>query len=111
MNVSYNTNFIYVPEGIYKPELEGHYLKSKRAYRLPNNPYAWQQLYQTYRQEAYKLMYQKKMQGLYKIKAFKKQKDIKGDKRLRPYQRVDVEYIRMVKNAGVFNEMRTGEYL
>jgi SNF2 family DNA or RNA helicase len=39
----------------------------------------------------------------------KNKNDTDGDKRLRPYQRVDVEFLTMRKNAAVFNEQRTGK--
>ena len=39
----------------------------------------------------------------------KNKSDTNGDPRLRPYQRVDVEFLSMRKNAAVFNEQRTGK--
>ncbi len=39
----------------------------------------------------------------------KNRNDTDGDSRLRPYQRVDVEFLSMRKNAAVFNEQRTGK--
>lgn len=35
--------------------------------------------------------------------------DVPGDERLRPYQRVDVNYLKQIGSAGIFNEQRTGK--
>jgi SNF2 family DNA or RNA helicase len=35
--------------------------------------------------------------------------DCEGDQRLRTYQRVDVNYLTKIPNAGIFNEQRTGK--
>ena len=39
----------------------------------------------------------------------KRAEDISGDERLRPYQRVDVAFIKKRKNTAIFNEQRTGK--
>lgn len=39
----------------------------------------------------------------------KNKSDTDGDTRLRPYQRIDVEFLTMRQNAAVFNEQRTGK--
>lgn len=39
----------------------------------------------------------------------KAKQDTEGDVRLRPYQKVDVEYLKKVPCAGIFNEPRTGK--
>lgn len=44
-----------------------------------------------------------------KLLGLKQLEDIEGDKRLRPYQRVDVHYLKHLDNAGIFNEQRTGK--
>ena len=43
------------------------------------------------------------------VYTIKNKNDTHGDTRLRPYQRVDVEFLKMRKNAAVFNEQRTGK--
>jgi SNF2 family DNA or RNA helicase len=43
------------------------------------------------------------------VYTIKNKNDTDGDSRLRPYQRVDVEFLTMRKNAAVFNEQRTGK--
>lgn len=43
------------------------------------------------------------------VYTIKNKSDTDGDARLRPYQRVDVEFLTMRKNAAVFNEQRTGK--
>lgn len=43
------------------------------------------------------------------VYTIKNKNDTQGDARLRPYQRVDVEFLSMRKNAAVFNEQRTGK--
>jgi SNF2 family DNA or RNA helicase len=43
------------------------------------------------------------------VYSIKNKNDTNGDPRLRPYQRVDVEFLTMRKNAAVFNEQRTGK--
>jgi SNF2 family DNA or RNA helicase len=43
------------------------------------------------------------------VKLIKTQDDTKGDERLRPYQRVDIQFIKSRQNVGIFNEQRTGK--
>jgi SNF2 family DNA or RNA helicase len=43
------------------------------------------------------------------VKLIKSKDDTAGDARLRPYQRVDIEFIKTRQNVGVFNEQRTGK--
>jgi SNF2 family DNA or RNA helicase len=43
------------------------------------------------------------------VYTIKNKNDTDGDPRLRPYQRIDVEFLTMRKNAAVFNEQRTGK--
>lgn len=43
------------------------------------------------------------------IKKIKSKEDAPGDERLRPYQRVDIEFIKSRQNVGIFNEQRTGK--
>lgn len=40
---------------------------------------------------------------------FKYRENAPGDERLRPYQRVDVDYLKRLPSAGIFNEQRTGK--
>ena len=44
-----------------------------------------------------------------KVYNIKSKVDAEGDTRLRPYQKVDVEFIALRESAGIFNEQRTGK--
>ena len=44
-----------------------------------------------------------------KVYTIKSKEDTNGDERLRPYQRVDAEFLELRESAGVFNEQRTGK--
>jgi SWI/SNF-related matrix-associated actin-dependent regulator 1 of chromatin subfamily A len=43
------------------------------------------------------------------VKLIKSKEDTDGDERLRPYQRVDIEFIKTRQSVGIFNEQRTGK--
>lgn len=78
-------------------------------YRLPNTIGVLKELkmmgiigeYETYLKER-----QTNQELYFRMKSWD---DYEGDERLRPYQRVDVAYLKMLPNAGIFNEQRTGK--
>lgn len=86
---------------------------SKKMWKFPNNIYMLRDLLRHFpilkhnmELVDYGKMLRAKMDRLLEIK---KLEDTPGDPRLRPYQRVDVEYLKEVESAGVFNEQRTGK--
>lgn len=106
--------FIYVklPQRIGE-QLNGNYLKSKSVWRFPRNLYAIQELYQVITDPSIKNQLMQEWRRLdhsrKRLLAFKTKDDAKGDERLRPYQRVDVKFLKQIPHAGIFNEQRTGK--
>lgn len=89
--------------------LGADYLKGKNAWRLPINLHTINDLLKhTITPDLLKL--QKTLQNYYTFARDTKRKlDTNGDDRLRPYQRVDIEYIQGRQSVGIFNEQRTGK--
>ena len=44
-----------------------------------------------------------------KVKQLKEREDCEGDPRLRPYQRVDLDFLKRLKHCAIFWEMRLGK--
>jgi SNF2 family DNA or RNA helicase len=89
-------------------QLDAIWVKSKGKYRVPNTLGALRELH---KQGFNVVEYGKK-----KAEARKKLLDIKNnsqselmDKRLRPYQQSDINFLQHIPNAGIFNEQRTGK--
>lgn len=93
--------------------LNGVWSKSERMYRFPKNIFVIRELEQAFPHLRFdptiqdlKQRLEEKRRQLLSIKA---KEDTEGDPRLRPYQRVDVEYLSRLPCAGIFNEPRTGK--
>lgn len=79
----------------------------EQAYRLPNTVGVLEELAKIgYHTMPY---LSKKLQARQKLLDLKRLDDCEGDPRLRPYQRVDVNYLKQIGSAGIFNEQRTGK--
>lgn len=118
MEVKFDNNFVYVKtpysdRNFVSQGLNGVWVKSKNGYRFPKNLHAMRELLRSYPQlrdnysfvEAGKHM--KSVQETFL--ELKKVENADGDGRLRPYQRVDVNYLKQLPSAGIFNEPRTGK--
>lgn len=93
--------------------LNGVYSKKEKMNRFPKNYHAMRELLKAYPLLAYNPQF---VETGKKLKAardamleLKSKQDTDGDPRLRPYQRVDVEYLERLPAAGIFNEPRTGK--
>jgi SNF2 family DNA or RNA helicase len=113
MDVEFANDFLYFPANeTTARRLDAKYLKSKKAYRLPNTIGALKELHNYgYNVSAY---------GSHKANARQEFLALKNldtndvlhmelDQRLRPYQRVDIHYLTQLPHCAVFNEQRTGK--
>jgi SNF2 family DNA or RNA helicase len=89
-------------------KLDAIYVKSKKQWKLPNTLGALRELH--------KLGFDVMEYGKKKAEAREKLLQIKSsdpttfqDKRLRPYQQTDINFLGHLPHAGVFNEQRTGK--
>jgi SNF2 family DNA or RNA helicase len=94
-------------------DLGASWVESRKEWRTPNTIGALKELgYKLFsfanviNISAYLMEKESKRNELLKLKALD---DCEGDRRLRPYQRVDVNYLTKIPNAGIFNEQRTGK--
>ena len=105
-----DTDFIYF-ESTTKlaVKLGASYSKRNQSFRLPINLHSLKELMQ-HSQAPELLELHKKVGDYYdKLKSIKAKRDTEGNERLRPYQRVDVEFTGNRERVGVFNEQRTGK--
>jgi SNF2 family DNA or RNA helicase len=101
-------DFIYfiAPETTAR-KLDAVWVKSKAAWKLPNTLGALRELHRAGFNVA---EYGKQKAELREVHlTYKYLDDAFGDERLRPYQRVDVRYLKNLPHAAVFNEQRTGK--
>ena len=108
--IGHDDNFVYIT-GTTKEanSLGAVFVKSKNAFRLPITNKTLQDLYTEIKdKEILPLLQDAKNQEKQAIQT-KAKEDTEGNKRLRPYQRVDVEFIKSKDSVAVFNEQRTGK--
>ena len=108
----YDKNYIYYrTDKETAKELDGTYIYARKAYRVYISLEAIQELEDTDFDIEKLIPLKNKLLEERKagqsVKYTDKVNEI--DKRLRPYQQVDVEFISRRTNAGVFNEQRTGK--
>lgn len=114
MNIlEYDKDFIYFKGTSHDGYNTGAtYVKSKNAWRLPITKSAILDLQTRVTPPEFNKL-SKLLSDLKKYKdevvSVKDKEDTAGDERLRPYQRVDVEFIKKRKNTAIFNEQRTGK--
>lgn len=106
--VTIESNWIYVKCTEQQARhLDAVWVKSKQAYKLPNTIGALRELHkQGFNVAEYG---KQKAAARENLLAYKNLEDTFGDERLRPYQRVDVSYLKNLPHAGIFNEQRTGK--
>jgi SWI/SNF-related matrix-associated actin-dependent regulator 1 of chromatin subfamily A len=105
-----STDFVYFNSDTKEAiSLGATYLKGKHAWRIPINLHSVRELLR-YTDNGYVVDLHNKLQTFYnKIRDMKHTTDAFGDKRLRPYQRVDIGVIQERQSIGIFNEQRTGK--
>jgi SNF2 family DNA or RNA helicase len=99
---------IFVSQG-----LNGVWSKKEGMYRFPKNLHAMRELLKSYPElledEIFIEAGKKIKQNQDRFLQLKQLEDTFGDPRLRPYQRTDVNYLKELPAAGIFNEPRTGK--
>ena len=90
-------------------KLGAKYVKSQVAWAIPLNAHSLKEAYQITKDERLRDVALSYKKGADKLKELKNKTDVEGDPRLRPYQRVDVNFLKKRKFAGIFNEQRTGK--
>src|SRR5690625_1356718 len=82
-------------------------------YRLPNTLGVLREIYNMQYDNSIRKHLEeygiKKSAQRMKLLKLKSLEDVAGDEQLRPYQRVDVNYLMQIGSAGIFNEQRTGK--
>jgi SNF2 family DNA or RNA helicase len=91
--------------------LDAQWVKSRKAYRLPNTLGALRELQ---RQGFDVLEYGKQKAEAREILLSEKKDDYvykanESFEKLRPYQRTDIQFLRLLPHAAIFNEQRTGK--
>lgn len=94
-------------------DLNGVWSKKEGMYRFPKNLHSMAELLEYFPELKASSQF---MNAGVKLRAIremfldmKRPTDAPGDERLRPYQRVDVQYLKKMPSAGIFNEPRTGK--
>lgn len=108
----HDDNFMYVKTTTKQAfSLGAEFVKSKNAFRIPITyltAYHLSDVLGNTNDELLTLV-QLEKQKYNKALAIKKKDDADGNESLRPYQRVDVEFIKNHTNVAIFNEQRTGK--
>lgn len=103
----YDTDFIYFTATSKEAaEVGAIWVTGRKQWKLPISKTVVDTLSENYQLKNLKRNLDNYHNLVYNIKS---KSDTTGDPRLRPYQRVDVEFLSMRKNAAVFNEQRTGK--
>ena len=108
--IEHDDNFIYLKATTKEATAIGaFFVKSKNAFRVPINFMTVNEIFENTLDEALIPLMYKVGTNIQDIVALKNENDIKGNEYLRPYQRVDVEFIKKNGSVAVFNEQRTGK--
>jgi SNF2 family DNA or RNA helicase len=102
----------YEDRGFVQEQLNGVWSKKENAYRFPKNIHVLYELVTRYPRLSENDQFIELGKSLKKAQqtylTYRKQ-DITIDQRLRPYQNTDVNYLKRLPAAGIFNEPRTGK--
>lgn len=90
-------------------KLGANYIDSRAQWKLPITLHSIRELYSIIKDERLLGLLNRLEQYYTQVKLIKTQEDTQGDPRLRPYQRVDIQFIKSRQNVGIFNEQRTGK--
>jgi len=103
---SYDKNYVYFKgTSTEAAKIGGFWVQSKNQWKVPISKKVVDELNSPILKDL-KQSLDKYTNLMYTIK---NKSDTDGDTRLRPYQRVDVEFLTMRQNGAVFNEQRTGK--
>jgi len=111
MIVSFDNDYIYfTAKSKLANQLGAFYTAGKKAYKIPISMYTIERLHE----EGFDLtpiqeVVSNLKERLDKVNKIKSKEDTNGLDQLRPYQRVDVEFINSNGNVAIFNEQRTGK--
>lgn len=109
MNIKIEKGFIYFKTNeVTAKKLDAHYLEGRKAWRLPYTLGALRELYK----EGFDVteLGERKKQKQEQLLALKEIRPTEEwQNNLRPYQNVDINFLRHVPHAGIFNQMRTGK--
>lgn len=110
-NLKIEGGWLYLSGAPNRPILDGVWNEKRRAWKIPRNLFSLQEVSRDFPElkeelKPYIFASVEKMNG---VSYLKERKDAPGDKRLRPYQRVDVDVVKRLPHAGIFSEMRTGK--
>lgn len=118
VQVKVTDHFVYVKtpyhmKDFVRDRLNGVWSKKEGMYRFPKTYQCLVELANTFPEiqfnQAFMEAGAKLKQARDAFLALKALEDTEGDNRLRPYQRVDVNYLKRLPSAGIFNEPRTGK--
>jgi SNF2 family DNA or RNA helicase len=102
-----NDNIYFTATEQTAQKLDAVWVKSKNAWKLPNTLGALRELYKAgYDVAEYASKKVNKQKELIRHKFFQVNS---YDKRLRPYQNTDIQYLSKLPHAAIFNEQRTGK--
>ena len=108
--LNHDDNFIYLKASNKEAMAIGAtYIKSKNAFKLPISVTAIENLSHYTSLVPVSKLYESLKQEQAKIKAIKNKTKVEPLGNLRPYQSQDVEFLRTLDSAAVFNEQRTGK--
>jgi SNF2 family DNA or RNA helicase len=103
----------YVAKDVATQDLAGVWSAKERMYRFPKNLHVMAELLEYFPELKNAKSFMTAGAKLRAIREMfldlKRPADAPGDERLRPYQRVDVQYLKKVPAAGIFNQPRTGK--
>ena len=89
--------------------LGASFVQGRGAWRVPINLHTATELFNATKDEKMRNLMLTLRSYYEQMESVKRKEDTNGDERLRPYQRVDIEFINGRQNVGVFNEQRTGK--
>jgi hypothetical protein len=119
MNFKITNDHILIPpvwhgyKTFIEKELNAVYVKGQQMYKLPRNIHVMRELAFAFPElqknsDFIAAGVNMKQTNKYFLD-FKRMTDGEGNIKLRPYQRADTSYLRMLPAAGIFNEPRTGK--
>lgn len=103
-------NFIYFwADPKTADKLGAAYVNKLKLWKIPNTLGGLEEILKYDNDANVRDYLEKKRAKLEELLRIKRLPDVPGDSRLRPYQRVDVEFLSRIPHGGIFNEMRTGK--
>lgn len=109
--IRYDNDFIYFKAKSKQANALGAaYVNSQKAFKMPISVNAIDSLKQAgFDVSILSDLYEKLNKRLVQVKEIKSKSDTNGLDQLRPYQRVDVKFIKSNGSVAIFNEQRTGK--